>query len=113
MKFTIIEEQYAQMLRFLEQLQMCYELTEREVAHYGQGGYLFTSLRPRADVLHIPLDPQDHQVSIGSLVCRQGREYACHSCRTWWNEFICDIKVSQPPPSPSDLQVRKPGVLYT
>jgi hypothetical protein len=36
------------MLKFLEQLQLCYELTEREVQHYGQRGYLFSSLRPSA-----------------------------------------------------------------
>lgn len=40
---------------------MCYELTDQEIYHYGQKGYLFTSLRPRGDVLRIPLTPQDHE----------------------------------------------------
>ncbi len=56
----ILEEEYEHMLKFLEQLEVCYELSEKEALHYGQKGFLFTSLRPRADLLQIPFDKNDH-----------------------------------------------------
>ena len=50
-------------LKFLEQLGLCYKLKGTEIEHYGQKGYLFNSLRPRADMLQIPLENHDHRIS--------------------------------------------------
>ena len=41
---------------------MCFELKEKEIENYGQSGYLFTSLRDKADILQIPFnEKEDHK----------------------------------------------------
>jgi hypothetical protein len=96
------------MLKFLEQLQLCYELKDREIEHYGQAGYLFNSLRPTAgtqllnvvfielfvDILQLPLDEQEDQEQLAIVACKNyrseyGSPWMCKSCKKFYSIVNC------------------------